>query len=252
MVEAAKMPAGVKTCIKLLSNKIKNTFNTDELNLFKNMKKILETESNDNNKQEYYFGTTSFHTVWEAMVDNFYGENEKIKKQYNPELQWYDFTGEEIKGQDSNLRPDTISFIEKDSERKVFILDSKYYKGSVNLTEGHLPLSESVPKQIVYADWAISEMKNKSKNVFNAFIMPDNLNNMESIGNKICIKRYGFVRPKWLKNEEFKNPEKPYNRIQGIKIDTKNLMENYSRRNYADYNYLLNLIEREASDLSKY
>ena len=255
LVKKQQLPISNKSCIRFLKKKIQTTFNNDEINLFKNMIKILEQESNDSDNNEYYFGTTSFHTVFEAMINDYYGENRKIREEYNPKLRWYDKNGQRISKQSSTLRPDTIAFSPKNVNipEKVFILDSKYYKGSVNLDDGNLPLSESVPKQIVYSNWAINKKNNEGKNVFNAFIMPDDLtNNNDAIYEKgIKVLYYGYVRPEWLSDEEFLDKNKPYNRIQGIKIDTKTLMKNYARRNINDYNALLSLIEKEADNLNK-
>lgn len=253
MVKKENLKISKKACIKVLNDKYNNTFNSDEINLFKNMKKILEAESNDSINQEFYFGTTSFHTIWEGMVNYFFGENKKIREEYNPKLRWFDSSGSKISGQASTLRPDTIAFKYSEETKKVFILDSKYYKGSVNLDDGNLPLSESVPKQLVYANWAINKVnpKNESQNVFNAFIMPDNLEG-ENKPERLKMKYYGFVKPEWLSDEEFKDEKKPYNRIQGIKIDTRDLMENYFQRNKKDFDGLLEIIENEANSMDKY
>lgn len=256
MVKEEKLKESKKTCIKFLTEKIRNTFKSDEINLFTNMKHILEYESNDTNNQEYYYGTTSFHTIWEAMVNDYFGENKKIRETYNPKLRWYDKDGDKITGQSSTLRPDTIVFYPRNSTKpnKIFILDSKYYKGSINLEDGNLPLSESVPKQLVYANWAIKINKqnnNTDVEIYNAFVMPDNLSEETSDSN-VRMKYYGFVKPEWLSDEDFLDKSKTYNRIQGIKIDTKDLMKNFTMHNNDDYNKLLRIIEKEVLDTTKY
>lgn len=253
MVKKENLKVSKTVCKRLLNNKIKSTFDTDLRKLFINMKRILEAESNDNGTQEYFYGTTSFHSVWEAMVDSYFGENKSIKQKYNPHLRWHESKEVRISGQSSTLRPDTIAFLKQGNNENVFILDSKYYKGSVNLEDGNLPLAESVPKQLVYASHAINNCKNKPENVYNAFIMPNDLSGSEKAtkSDKITAEYYGYVKPEWLSENDFKDKDKPYNRIQGIKIDTKDLMENYSRRNNTDFEAILELIQKEA-DSNKY
>ena len=113
MVKEEKLKVSIRACIKVLNRKIRETFNSDELNLFRNMKKILETENNDSTKNEYYFGTNSFHTIWEAMVNDFYGIPKFIRTKFNPTSGSTDAAGEQISGQNSTLRPDTIAVLEQ-------------------------------------------------------------------------------------------------------------------------------------------
>lgn len=195
-----------------LKRKISETFNDDDRELFKNMLAIIQENDSEGKKSEYFYGTNEFHYVWEKLVDSVFGN---IGKDSNiqPHFYWH-ITEKPLK---ITLIPDTIMF--NRDENKIYILDAKYYRAGNNLNSGALPSAESVPKQLVYAERIRTKKIVKPENIYNAFILP-----FES-KTQIKIEYFGFVEPDWIDSE---NIEKyPYYRIQGIRVDTRFLMQNH-------------------------
>lgn len=195
-----------------LERKISETFNDDERELFKNMLAIIQENDSEGKKCEYFYGTNEFHNVWEKLIDSAFGNVEK-DSDIQPHFYWH-ITEKPLK---ITLIPDTIMF-NKD-ENKIYILDAKYYRAGNDLNSGALPSAESVPKQLVYAERIRTKKIVKPENIYNAFILP-----FES-KTQIKIEYFGFVEPDWIDSE---NIEKyPYYRIQGIRVDTRFLMQNH-------------------------
>lgn len=226
-----------------LKRKIAETFNDEERLLFKNMLSIVEQSEIVNESKEYFFGTNEFHSVWEWMVDSAFGENDK--ERFYPKVYWklfdekgnfenaYDFPGDEKR---NSLRPDTIMILNRGEKgQKIFVLDSKYYRYGVTGIKNHLPSSESIVKQLAYAEYIEKEESRIQKEVrqnltensiFNAFIMP-----FESKSEKPLMKNIGYA------SADYKFPirasenasKKSYYKIYGILLDTKTLMQNHTK-----------------------
>lgn len=230
-----------KLYINTLRKKIASTFNDEERELFIHMKKILETESNKNSNKDYYYGTENFNNIWECMIDEVYGIEKNRAEFLRPHINWLLPNNEERK---ITLKPDTIMIPETDfTKNKIYILDSKYYKAGVNLDDGSLPGGESVLKQIVYAEKFKKDEAYKDHEIINAFILP-----YDSEGQNF-ISRFGHTKEDWLK-DEYKDPKYKYVRIQGIRMDTRQLMYNHQKATDTMFDDLAQLIE-EGFDYSK-
>lgn len=224
--------------IKMRSSK---TFNQELLLLFKNMFDIINYLDNSNDKENFIYGTNSFHHIFEQMVDSLFGESDKDK--FYPQVYWklnnsketFTFSNQE---KHNSLRPDTIMITNRgNSAQKVFVLDSKYYRYGETKNPNHLPDSSSVVKQIAYAQYIDNHDKNtipddvkphtSNNEIYNAFIMPGK--------KEDDFKNIGFVSADYvlsqssIENDEV--PEKPFHKIHGILIDVRQLMTHHSKSN---------------------
>lgn len=224
-----------KLYIAALKNKIESTFNDEERELFINMKMILETESNKTSNYEYYYGTENFNNIWEKLIDEVYGIEKNRAEFLRPHIKWII---PNQKDKEFTLKPDTIMIPEtENTKNKIYILDAKYYKAGVNLDEGSLPGGDSVIKQIVYAEKFKKNSKYKDYEIFNAFILPYD----KKDGNFII--KLGETKEDWLE-KEYDDPNFKYVRVQGIKMDTRQLMYNHKHASDIVFDELADLIEQ--------
>ncbi len=210
-----------------LKRKISETFNDDDRELFKNMLAVIQGNDSDGRKCEYFYGTDEFHNVWEKLVDSAFGNVEK-DSDIQPHFYWH-ITERPLK---ITLIPDTIMF--NKGENKIYILDAKYYRAGNDLYSGSLPSAESVPKQLVYAERIKTKKIVSPENIYNAFILP-----FES-KSQTKIEYFGFVEPDWIDSKIIE--KYPYYKIQGIRIDTRFLMQNHFKDDKTIKN-LVNIIE---------
>lgn len=218
----------------VLKEKILNTFNDKNKNLFINMLAIVNYQGSDYHEQNYKYGTYRFEYVWEAIIDKVYGIDGK--EEFFPKTYWR-IDGTEVPN--ASLEPDTIMILNE----KIFVLDAKYYKYGVTRRVGDLPESTSVNKQITYGEYVAEQDKYREKygdnfTVYNAFLMPFN-----SASSKWKIDsgilRIGETYGDWKCNK------KTYERVQGILVDIKYLMKLSISQND-------NEIMRLAEEIEKY
>ena len=208
--------------LSIIKSKVSQTFNEKTILLFNYMIDVIEFLDKSCETKNFTYGTNEFEYIWEMMVDSVFGEKNKTK--YYPHCYWEiegkEYSSDQIEFRQSSLRPDTIMITDKCSEnQRIFVLDSKYYKYGESKQLNHLPMSGSIIKQIAYAEYIenkenIGEL-NKSKAIYNAFIMPfesKNSKNMKVVGSA---------------KADYKIGDKSYYNIKAILIDTKFLMENY-------------------------
>jgi len=237
---------------EVIQDKIATTFNDKHLELFHAMLKMVrylgnrENRSEDEGKSDAFFGVNTFAPVWEAMVDKFFGKLPLglDKSDFNPHLKFVtedSKNGDGVKYQDddvdenhrSTLRPDTIMIHDEDT----FVLDSKYYKFGLTKNKSHLPGAESVCKQMAYAEYVETRLKEipafagmTSHGVYNAFIMPycadagkwDEIATASPRNDVYAMKRVGYIYGDW------KNRQMPYHKIACILLDMKSVMRNYA------------------------
>ena len=204
----------IKTAIIIINDKLSRTFNDKEKLLFRAMKNMLEYMDNRSSEKQFYFGTYHFEFVWERLIDCIFGE--KNKREYFPRGHWNMKYGE-VKNKDTvPLEPDSIMI----HNNKYYILDAKYYRYGISGDVKHLPNMSSINKQITYAEYVKQLKQVPNKSLYNAFIMPYNMNKnllglknvAENIGEAISDTRQNNMR---------------YEHIQGIVVDIRYLMYNY-------------------------
>lgn len=199
-----------------------------------------------NSKETFVYGVKSYHTVYEKMIDKMFGNLPNISDYY-PEATWHFANGETKSA--SNLRPDTIMQLEGDKACiHYYILDAKYYDCKSVEYDNH-PTTVDIQKQITYGDYVWQKVnginnesenaKDNADNIRNAFILPcdketipDGLKDGEK-NNGIGASAFkdnlfylGTAIAKWRK------PQKVYEKIIGLYIDLKFLINNYQDAKY--------------------
>lgn len=232
-----------KDYAKFLQEKIDSTHLESSLELFSNMLDIVNNFDSEDETKEASYGTESFQVVWESLVDSVFGtvSRQQKKNYFCPSTKWTFADGTKPRI-NAPLRPDTIMILDK----TCFIIDSKYYSYSMLekshfekdgeddemesvLFHGSIPGSDSIQKQITYAQHIDRSVKNSSchtkdpenfrfapENIWNVFILPE-----YNAGEK--IKYIGKATSSW--NDGLKN----YHTVYAATLDTKFLLENYGK-----------------------
>ena len=260
-----------------IHSKLAKTFNDRDLRLLADLARIVEylaghKTEDGKTADDFYFGVSKFAPVWEAMVDKIFGKLPQgvAKDKFNPHLKFvvegsrngdgFNYQDEDNKDEKhrSTLRPDTIMIKEipdqvGDDRIGVYILDSKYYKYGLTKSPAHLPGAESVCKQMAYAEYVETRLKEipafagmTSHGVYNAFIMPycadagkwDEIAAVATLprNDVYAMKRTGYIYGDW------KDRSKPYHKIHCILLDIKSVMRNYAN-NLAAQDELAELIK---------
>lgn len=222
---------------RILTGKLKETFNDRDRRLFRNMLAIVEYQGNSESSGHFIYGTYRFEYVWETLIDRVYGID--CKKDYFPKTEWI------IEGEscgNAYLEPDTVMIYKGD----VYILDAKYYKYGVTQNPHDLPGSSSVGKQITYGEYVAEQEKFRrihgdSYNVYNAFLMPfDAMDEKWKSGNGIL--KVGKAVSDWKRD---KICGKTYEEVQGILVDVKSLMKISVRQDHTEIAKLAECIIKE-------
>ena len=210
MPDKPRLSLQKKIFIKVLNDKISQTFNDRNKQLFSAMLAIIQQK--DSGKEQFWYGTNHFHSIWETMIDNAFGIKDKQK--YFPRTYWK--TDGRVSEKHA-LVPDTIMIWEKE----IFILDAKYYQYGIKQDVSKLPDSTSIHKQITYGEYIEKNRKlddlGEAVNIYNAFLIPYN----SQCYSAEIVKNFGIAYSEW------KNNNKTYETVQGIFVDTRWLMENY-------------------------
>ena len=211
---------------RVILNRLLECFNDNYKRLFNSMLALIRMHGSDTD-MDYKYGTDRFEYVWERLIDRAFGISDK--ERFFPKTRWI-LKGNQ-KYSNACLEPDSI-MIYKD---KIYILDAKYYKYGSTFNPMDLPESTSINKQITYGEY-VKRVSDKA--VFNAFIMPfskissNKTSDMESIGEAIS---------------DWKSNENSYERIQGILLDVKYLMNMTFYKDKKEIMRLAELIEAGVS-----
>jgi hypothetical protein len=120
-------------------------------------------------------------------------------------------------------------------------LDAKYYRYGDSADPTELPRSTSINKQITYGEYVVTAPKFKDENgqappVYNVFLMPFNKEGKHFATNQNML-HIGEARGDW------KNTGAAYERVQGVLLDIKWMMERTIKHNKADICQLAQLVE---------
>lgn len=218
-----------------LRKKIAVTNNDKDKLLFQAMIQMLDYLDKDNPNKQYYFGTDRFEYIWQNLIDEVFGV--KNKEEFFPRTKW---KLKYSQNKDNHaLEPDSIMFY----NNQIYVLDAKYYRYGVTGESKHLPESSSINKQITYGEYIDNCHKIKEKYgdipIYNAFLMPFNkANNPFNVTNEYFLN-IGEATGEW------KNNSKLYERVQGVVIDIRFLMNNYNGSHKSKIKKLAEIIDEE-------
>ena len=251
--------------VSFLDSKISETHLEQNAELFVHMKNVIQNFDSEDTISSATYGTNSFHTVWESMVNDVYGTvSHSEMEKYYPCSKWKRPNGDWLKN-NVPLRPDTIMIDDSTGVKLCFILDSKYYSyaamkndgtdvsednSQVSVADhGSIPGTDSIQKQITYAEFIDkSKTPPKSENsvkykfdpdkIFNAFILPG------TVDNENGIKYIGYAEADWNTQAT-----EGYRKIHSFLLDTKTVMQ---KRTSKDVRKMLaERILREISSFSQ-
>ena len=216
-----------------LNDKYSNTNIDSEKQLFKSMIAMIEFIDNQTIDKQFYFGTDKFESVWEKLIDKFFGEPNKDK--YFPHALWTEHYGPNKGKESSALEPDSIMIY----NGKYYVLDSKYYRYGVypELGPQALPQSSDINKQITYGQFVARRKVSPGTEVFNAFIMPFNMYH-NIFGSVVEYINVAEARGDWIEKPEI------FERVQGIVVDTRYILKNYDGNHDFDKKRLSEEIEK--------
>lgn len=217
----------------VLLDKMAHTFNDRNRKLFRSMMVILGYEEETSQKKDFRYGTSSFYHVWESMIDWVYGADNK--ENYFPKTKWR--IGRRLYYK-YPLEPDSIMPYGKD----IYILDAKYYKYGITGNPNDLPDTSSIHKQITYGEFIDRNKKlhtSEDMQIYNAFLLP------YATTNKIGIDFVGELGYIGEAYSDWKENKRTYERVEGILLDTKMLMELNSRQDMKKIQELASFIERQ-------
>jgi hypothetical protein len=216
-----------KAFLIILKEALGNTFNDNKKMLFQSMINIISyVDENTNDKLNDSFGVNQFEYIWENMIDHIFGEENK--EIYFPHANWHILQDKGYKKESSPLEPDTIIKF----NNKYYIIDAKYYKYGITRNPMHLPTTSSIEKQIVYGEYIQQKFDIGDEKIYNAFILP-----FDSKGNNYP---YEFVS---VGTGNWNNHNRNYDFVLAILLDTRYIINTYSKHNVSEIERLTNLIE---------
>ena len=224
----------IRYYISVIDKEFLNIFDDHKKTILINMKKILLFCSDKNGFKLKDFGISYYEYAFQAMVDYVFGNCDVTK--YFPYSTWHILNRKAFRN--TSLKPDTLL----EAFNKLYILDSKYYSYGVTGKEDNLPHTDSVQKQITYADHVFYNNQYSYDKIFNAFIIPYNKYNNPFGFNK-TIQYVGFSDGRWKENSGINL----HDHVALILIDTKYLMDCYFKEDVVDLKRLIDSIEEVSS-----
>lgn len=213
--------------INILNKKYSNSFVEDNKTLFSHLIKIVKSSGDELESKDYTFGTNRFEYVWELLIDEVFGI--RNKSEYFPNTKW-NLIESQTCCKNSTLEPDSIMIHDK----KIYILDAKYYKFGMTRNHLDLPGSSSINKQITYGEYVSQLNKFDDKNIYNAFLMPFSKDEWDC---PIQFKYIGDASSEWKSNKL------RYEKIKGILVDTNYLLKAFTLKDNSAISDLSKLIE---------
>lgn len=244
-----------RTFASVIRNEMAHTFDDKKRLRLSHMLNVLKgLDDNLITHRTIIKGVERYDHVFEAMVDEMFSCVDN-KKDFFPDAKWdLVYLGQK----DTNkLRPDTI--IVNQENKKVYILDSKYYRFGHTFDPNDLPEVTSIEKQITYGEFALKLMKAKDEDyeVYNAFVIPfsksENPNQNEEAS---IIKSYVYVKENTSTNGNLafagtswakwpSDPTLKHRKIATILIDLNYLIDNWNKKNSDDIDEIVELIEKK-------
>ena len=157
--------------IHCIDNELGCQFDSRRIHILNILKAYLEKrrQRDEEAQNEYYFGSTAFHSVWEEVCRDVFGKDEREKHKIAPPK--WEFTGVNsgLQGPKESLEPDII--IKRPDAYWLF--DAKYYLPQVNGNSVYgLPGVGDVTKQFLYQQDLQEKKGADIRPIHNAFLMP--------------------------------------------------------------------------------
>ena len=219
-----------RSFLQELRKKKNNTQKDRDKKLFSSMIAMIEFIDNRKLDKNYYFGTDNFEYIWEKLIDKVFGIPNK--DDFFPTGVWVERDGANSGTETHALMPDTIMLYND----RVYILDAKYYKYGDTHKPGDLPDSSSINKQITYGEYININKGINENSIFNAFLMPYD-KETEKFAKHDKFSNVAEATGKWRANNKY------YERIQGILVDVRYIMQNYAGEHDEDKALLSAAIE---------
>lgn len=245
---------------RFLQDKIDNTHLEINVELFSNMLDFINNYDSETENPDASYGTNCFQVVWENLVEKMFSTIDQSTKErfFYPASRWFFEDGN--KQTNHGLRPDTIMITE---DKKCIILDAKYYSykmiheieiGQVDederntiLVHGSIPGTDSIQKQITYAQYLDKDINNydkarrekyryNHKDIFNVFVLPNET-------QEKVLEYLGHATADWH------DGSKNYHTIHAVTLDTKFLMENAGKNADEMKKKLEEMIEKKNAEM---
>ena len=217
---------GNKTAISILTDALAGTdaHKDDVRMLFRSMLDMLKYLEDPNSDKRFYFGVDDFWPIWQELVKKAFSL--KDVDTYFPHGYWYTYGKNSSPIKSSALQEDSIM----EFDGKFYVLDAKFYKYGETGSPADLPSTDSIQKQITYADFINNRRRHlvdnsDGKHIFNAFIMPFD-KYKEIFKTEVNFRNVAEAIGDWRKDDPSKM--EIYERIQGILVDTRFLMYHYN------------------------
>ncbi len=223
-----------KIYINALNNELTHTFDDQKKIRLQHMKNIIIGLDDDLlNTREVVYGVDSYDYVYERMVDSMFSKVNNIKDFY-PTATW-DLVVEKGAVKSSNLRPDTVLI----KNRKVYILDAKYYRYGTTFRPGDMPETTSIQKQITYGEYVKKVKEGQYDDVFSAFVLPysKNKNSKKELFHS-DMEFVGIAQATWMDSFAANN-----RRVVAILVDTNFLINNWIKKNEDNIDSIVSVIE---------
>ena len=209
----------------VIDKELKNTNNDKKKLLLINIKNIINDCSNSDNTIRT-FGTYYYEYAFEKIIDKIFGSEEDLSKYY-PTALWY-LDGDKKGFESSKLREDTIW----KGNNKIYIIDSKYYRYGIELTDALLPKTSSIHKQIVYGDYVFNKLKKeegRNYKIYNVFVIPSNRDDF--------LEYKGYAKMKLL------DDDKDFKYVYLLFINMNQLIEKYFNKEFNQINQMIEIIK---------
>lgn len=223
-----------KKYINAINDEMSHTFDDNKRIRLQNMKSIISGLDDDIiNTKEIIFGVDSYEYVYEKMVDSMFSHVDDIRIFY-PTADW-DLLIEKESVKSTNLRPDTILI----RDNNVYILDAKYYRYGTTFEIDDIPETTSIQKQITYGEYVKKVHEGVYSDVYSAFVMPySKTTNLHKDKFNKNIEFIGIATADWIESKKVNS-----RRIAGILVDTNFLINNYLKKDDANYDLITTTIK---------
>lgn len=121
-------------------------------------------------------------------------------------------------------------------DNRLFVIDAKYYKYGITYNPQHLPGTSSIQKQITYGEYIAENSPYDEDKIYNAFVMPFEKENEAALNYKLV----SIAKADW---KNYSSNTANYYYVLGVLLDTRYVVETYSKHNAKDIFELSELIQ---------